>query len=82
MDFTLKRSRAPRKEAPAASKDALYITKMEAAILLGISKRTFERWESSRKDLPAAVRIGSSIVRYPKSEIIAFAENLRNRRTA
>ena len=55
---------------------------MEAAILLGISKRTFERWETSRKDLPAAVRIGSSIVRYPKSEIIAFAENLRNRRTA
>lgn len=37
MDFTLKRSRAPRKEAPAASKDALYITKMEAAILLGIT---------------------------------------------
>ena len=55
--------------------EALFVPAVEAAALIGISRRLFLQWDSSGRLGPrAAIRAGR-VVRWDKAEIIAWAKS-------
>ncbi len=58
---------------PSAANPSDLLNEKEAAAILGVTPRTLTNWRW-RGDGPRWVRVGSRLVRYRRSELLAFVE--------
>ncbi len=70
-------------------KDTGLLSEHEAALVLGVSRATLERWrlqgysgEKARAPVPPFVRIGAKAVRYDPNELAAFIDAQRRTSTS
>lgn len=67
---------------PTVTNEVIYIRASEAAKILNIGVSTWYSWLNTRhKEMPSPIQLSRRCVVYDKAEVVAFAENIKNKNT-